>query len=104
LIDKLYKHTIEIFKGNEKIDRVMEPLFNTLAHLLTKSYFIDSSYLEYADLIHKLVGKEIFESKNIHKILACVDIYYNLLFFEKDEKFNLFKRALRSLLILMTHK
>lgn len=104
MIEKLYNHIINIFKNNEKDDRVIEPLFNTLAHLLTKSYFIDSKYLDYIDFVHKSIGKEIYESKNIYKILAAVDIYYNLLFFEKEEKFNLFKRSLKSLLILMTHK
>jgi hypothetical protein len=104
LIEKLYNHIVTIFKNNEKDDRVIEPLFNTLAHLLTKSYFIDSKYLNYTDFIHKSIGKENYDSNNIHKILASVDIYYNLLFFEKEEKINLFKRALKSLLILMTHK
>lgn len=93
-----------MLKHNEKDDRVIEPLFNTLAHLLTKSYFIDLKYLEYTDFIHKSLSKENFQSKNIHKILASVDIYYNFLFFEKEEKVNLYKRSLKSLLILMTHK
>jgi hypothetical protein len=61
-------------------------------------------YIEYADFIHKAVMKENYDSKNIYKVLASVDIYYNLLFLEKEEKFNIFNRALRSLLVLMTHK
>jgi hypothetical protein len=99
-----YGHVKHIFTKYEKDDKVIEPLYNTLGHLLTKSSFIDSMFLEDVDQIHKNVMKENFESKNIHKILSSVDIYYNILFFEKEEKFNLFNRTLRSILMLMTHK
>jgi hypothetical protein len=51
-----------------------------------------------------LVTKENYDSNNIHKVLSSVDIFYNLLFLEKEEHFNILNRCLRSLLVLMTHK
>lgn len=91
-------------KNNEKNDRVIEPLFNTMAHLLTNNYFIESEYFEFVDLIHLAIKKENYESKNITKVLSSVDILYNILFFKKEEKYDLFKRTLRSILIMMSHK
>jgi hypothetical protein len=103
-IKTIYGHIKTIFIKFEKEDKVIEPLFNSLAHLLTRSLFIDSIFLEEIDQIHKFVMKENFESKNIHKILSSVDIYYNILFFEKEETFDLLNRTLKSILVLMTHK
>lgn len=104
LIKMIYSHIINIFQNNEKIDRVIEPLFNTLTHLLTKNVFINDLFLSEIDQIHRLVTKENYDSNNIHKVLSSVDIFYNLLFLEKEEKFNILNRCLRSLLVLMTHK
>jgi len=103
-IKTIYGHIKTIFIKFEKEDKVIEPLFSSLAHLLTRNSYIDSLFIEEIDQIHKFVMKENFESKNIHKILSSVDIYYNILFFEKEETFNLFNRTLKSILVLMTHK
>lgn len=103
-IKMIYEHIKNIFTKYEKDDKVIEPLYNTLGHLLTKSPFIDSIYLKDIEQIYKFVMKENFESKNIHKILSSVDIYYNILFFEREENLNLFNKTLKSILILMTHK
>jgi hypothetical protein len=100
----LYHHIKAIFAKRAGDDKVIEPLYNTIAHLLTKNCFIKDEFLEEADLIHKAVLKENSDPKNIHKILASVDIYFNLLFFTKEDKFNIYKRAMKSLLMLMTHK
>lgn len=75
-----------------------------MAHLLTNNFFIDEEYLEFIDKIHLAIKKENYESKNITKVLSSVDILYNILFFKKEEKFDLFKRTLRSILLLMIHK
>jgi hypothetical protein len=99
----IYSHIIQMFTKYEKDDKVIEPLYNTLAHLLTKNYFVDNIYLEEIDKIHKFILKENNLSKNIHKVLSSVDIYYNLLYFEKEDNFNIFTRSLKSLLVLMTH-
>jgi hypothetical protein len=103
-VSNIYQHIRSIFTKKEKDDKVIEPLYNTLAHLLTKNCFIKDQFLEEADFIHKAVLKENSDSKNIHKILSSVDIHYNLLFFTKEDKYNIYKRALKSLLMLMTHK
>jgi hypothetical protein len=103
-VKNIYEHIRTIFQTKEKDDRVIEPLYNTLSHLLTKNCFIRDIFLEEADFIHKAVLKENTGSNNIHKILASVDIYYNLLFFTKEEAFKIYNRALKSLLMLMTHK
>ena len=104
IVKMIYGHIKNIFINNEKNDRVIEPLFNTLTHLLTKFSFINDAFYEDIDLVHKFVAKENYESNNIHKILASIDIFYNILFFEKEDKFNLLNRSLRSLLVLITHK
>ena len=103
-IKMMYRHIKNIFLKYEKDDKVIEPLFNTLTHLLTKSVFMDSKFLEDIDQIHRFVMKENYDSKNIHKILASVDIYYNILFLEREDSLNLFNRTLKSILLLMTHK
>ena len=92
-----------MFKKYENDNRVIEPLYNTIAHLLTKNAFINNKYIHYADIIHKSVVKENTDC-NIHKILASVDIFYNLLFFEQEEKYNIYKRSLKSIIFLLTHK
>lgn len=104
MVKMIYNHIINIFEQNVKEDRVIEPLFNTLTHLLTKNSFINSQFFEFIDKIHKYVTKENYESNNIHKVLSSVDIFYNILYFEKENNFNIFNRSLRSLLVLMTHK
>lgn len=42
----VYNHIINIFILHEKEDRVIEPLYNTLGHLLTKNQFINNDYLD----------------------------------------------------------
>ena len=92
-----------MLKKYQKVDRVIEPLFNTISILLSKPAFINSKFLEYVDEIHKSTARENYESKNIYKILNSVDIFYNLLFFERDSKFDIFKKSMKSLLFLMNH-
>jgi hypothetical protein len=71
---------------------------------MSNTNFIKNDYLPFADIIHKSVVKENADN-NIHKILTSVDIYYNLLFFDNTEvNYNIYKRALKSLIVLMTHK
>jgi hypothetical protein len=102
-VKKIFDHINRIFKNFAKEDRMIEPLYNAISHLLTKSDFMHPDFLPEVDQIHKSVMKENQESKNIYKILASVDIYYNMLFFEKENVFNLFARSLKSLLVQMTH-
>ena len=104
LIKKILDVVLLIFKKNEKDDKFIEPLESALAHMFSMSQFINNEYLEQIDNIYKCVIKENFESKNIHKILNSVDIFYSMLFFEKETKYNLLTKCLRSLLLLMCHK
>lgn len=92
-----------MLKKYQKVDRVLEPLFNTISILLSKPAFINVKFLETVEEIHKSVGRENYESKNIHKILNSVDIFYNLLFFEKSTNVELFNKSMKSLLFLMNH-
>lgn len=92
-----------MLKKYQKVDRVIEPLFNTISTLLSKPALINSKFIEYVDEIHKCTAKENYESKNIYKILNSVDIFYNLLFFERDSKFDMFTKSMKSLLFLMNH-
>jgi hypothetical protein len=75
-----------------------------MAHLLTNNFFIENEYLEFVDFIHLAIKKENYESKNITKVLSSVDILYNILYFKKEEKYDLFNRTLKSILIMMLHK
>lgn len=93
-----------MLKKYQKVDRVIEPLFNTISILLSKPSFINSNFLEYVDEIHKYTTIENYETKNIHKILNSVDIFYNLLFFERNSKVDIFTKSMKSLLFLMNHK
>ena len=102
-IEMIYKNILTMLKKYVKVDRVIEPLFNTISTLLSKPAFINTKFLEAVEEIHKAVGKENYESKNIHKILNSVDIYYNMLFFEKTEAIDMFTKAMKSLLFLMNH-
>jgi hypothetical protein len=102
-VDTIYKHILAMMKKYPKNDRVIEPLFNTISILLSKPSFINSKFVEYVEEIHKSTAKENYESKNIHKILNSVDIYYNMLFFEKTEKVDIFTKAMKSILFLMNH-
>ena len=96
--------TLEIFTKKAKDDRFIEPLECSLGILLSLNMFINNDYLSFVDKIHKSVMKENIESKNIHKILYSVDIFYNMLFYEKEDNFKVMYRSLRSLLILMCHR
>ena len=104
LITKLFSVSLDIFAKHSKDDKFIEPLECTLGILFSLNMFINNEYLEFVDKIHKLVIKENIESKNIHKILYSVDIFYNMLFYEKEDKFKLMYRCIRSLLLLMCHK
>ena len=104
LIEKIYKVILNIFQKNAKDDKFIEPLESALSFLLSNNMFIHSDYIEYLNKIHTFVTKENYESKNIHKILNSIDIFYNLLYFEKDEKYQILQKCLRSLLRLMCHK
>jgi hypothetical protein len=84
LIEKVYKVILNIFQKNAKDDKFIEPLESALSFLLSNNMFIHSDYIEYLNKIHTFVTKENYESKNIHKILNSIDIFYNLLYFEKD--------------------
>ena len=104
LIEIIYSHIIKMLKKYQKVDRVIEPLFNTISIILSKPVFINSKFIEYIDEIHKSSSKENYESKNIHKILNSVDIFYNLLFFESNSKVNIYTKSMKSLLFLMNHR
>ena len=104
LIKKILSVSLEIFTKKAKDDRFIEPLECSLGILLSLNMFINNDYLSFVDKIHKSVMKENIESKNIHKILYSVDIFYNMLFYEKEDNFKVMYRSLRSLLILMCHR
>ena len=101
LIEKIFKVSLNIFKKHAKDDKFIESLESTLSYLLSINLFINNDYLEYYNSIYTYVRNENIESKNIHKILNSIDIYYNLLFIEKEEKFNVINKSLKSLLFLM---
>ena len=104
LIEKIYQVVLNIFKNYAKDDKFIEPLESALSYLLSNQVFIHNNYIEYFNQIHNYVTKENYESKNIHKILNSIDIFYNLLFFEKEDKYKIIEKCLRSLLRLMCHK
>jgi hypothetical protein len=101
LIEKIFKVSLNIFKKHAKDDRFIESLESALSHLLSINIFINNDYLEYYNSIYSCVRSENIESKNIHKILNSIDIYYNLLFIEKEEKFNVINKSLKSLLFII---
>ena len=104
LIEKLFKVSLNIFKKHAKDDKFIESLESTLSYLLSINLFINNDYLEYYNSIYTFVRNENIDSKNIHKILKSIDIYYNLLFIDKEEKYNVINKSLKSLLFLMCHK
>ena len=104
LIEKIFKVALDIFKKHAKDDKFIESLESTLSYLLSINLFINNDYLDYYNSIYTFVRAENIDSKNIHKILNSVDIYYNLLFIEKEEKFNIINKSLKSILFLMCHK
>ena len=104
LIEKLFKVSLNIFKKHAKDDKFIESLESTLSYLLSINLFINNDYLEYYNSIYTFVRNENIDSKNIHKILNSIDIYYNLLFIDKEEKYNVINKSLKSLLFLMCHK
>ena len=104
LITKILNVAIDIFTKNQNDDRFIEPLECALGQLLSMNMFIKNDYIAQGDKIHKCVMKENKDSTNIHKILYSVDIFYNMLFYEKENTFKVMYRCMRSLLILMCHK
>ena len=104
LIEKIFKVSLDIFKKHAKDDKFIESLESTLSYLLSINSFINNDYLEYYNSIYSFVRSENIESKNIHKILNSIDIYYNLLFVEREEKFKIVNKSLKSILFLMCHK
>ena len=104
LIEKIFKVSLNIFKKHAKDDKFIESLESTLSFLLSINLFINNDYLDYYNSIYTYVRNENIDSKNIHKVLNSIDIYYNLLFIEKEEKFNVINKSLKSILFLMCHK
>jgi len=104
LIEKIFKVSLDIFQKHAKDDKFIESLESTLSYLLSINIFINSDYLEYFNKIYGFVRNENIDSKNIHKVLNSIDIYYNLMFLEKDEKYNVTKKSMKSMLFLMCHK
>ena len=104
LIEKIFKVSLDIFKKHAKDDKFIESLESTLSYLLSINLFINNDYIEYYNSIYTYVRNENIDNKNIHKILNSIDIYYNLLFIEREEKYNVINKSLKSLLFLMCHK
>ena len=104
LIEKIFKVSLNIFKKHAKDDRFIESLESALSHLLSINIFINNDYLEYYNSIYSCVRSENIESKNIHKLLNSIDIYYYLLFIERETKFNIINKSMKSILFLMCHK
>jgi len=104
-IDIIYNHILDILAKSAKKDRVMEPLFNTISNLLIKSEFLKPKYFKFCEQIHKAITVEIYDTNNIHKVLSAVEIFYNLLFFERiDKDHDIYSKTMRSLLFLLCHK
>ena len=104
LIEKIFKVSLNIFKKHAKDDRFIESLESALSHLLSINIFINNDYLEYYNSIYSCVRSENIESKNIHKLLNSIDIYYYLLFIERETKYNIINKSMKSILFLMCHK
>ena len=104
LIEKIFKVSLDIFKKHAKDDKFIESLESTLSYLLSINLFINNNFLEYYNKIYTYVRNENIDSKNIHKVLNSIDIYYNLMFLEKEEKFNILNKSMKSMLFLMCHK
>ena len=104
LIEKIFKVSLDIFQKHAKDDKFIESLESTLSYLLSINIFINNDYLEYFNKIYGFVRSENIDSKNIHKVLNSIDIYYNLMFLEKDEKYNVSMKSMKSMLFLMCHK
>ena len=104
LIEKIFKVSLDIFKKHAKDDKFIESLESTLSYLLSINLFINNDYLENYSKIYNYVRNENIDSKNIHKILNSIDIYYNLMFLEKEDKYNVVIKSIKSILFLMCHK
>ena len=104
LIEKIFKVSLDIFKKHAKDDKFIESLESTLSYLLSINLFINNDYLENYSKIYNFVRNENIDSKNIHKILNSIDIYYNLMFLEKEDKYNVVIKSIKSILFLMCHK
>ena len=104
LIEKIFKVSLDIFKKHAKDDKFIESLESTLSYLLSINLFINNEYIETYNKIYNFVRNENIDSKNIHKILNSIDIYYNLMFLEKEEKYNVVRKSIKSILFLMCHK
>ena len=104
LIEKIFKVSLDIFKKHSKDDKFIESLESTLSYLLSINLFINNDFLDYYSKIYTFVRNENIDSKNIHKILNSIDIYYNLMFIEKEDKYNILGKSMKSILFLMCHK
>ena len=104
LVEDVFKCILRLFENNKKDDNVVVSLYSCINILTSKSIFININYLKYISEIQKYMISENLNSTNIHKILICPDIYYNILFYDKENSYKCHERALRSLLFLMMHK
>ncbi|MCQ2815843.1 MAG: tubulin-specific chaperone D [archaeon] len=104
IIKKIFDVCIDMLTKHKKEDKYTESVECALVALLQMNLFINNDYIEKIDMIQRLLIQENYASCNIHKVLAGVDIYYNMLFYEKEEKYNILKRCIKSMLYLMCHK
>lgn len=104
IVERIYSIIIEIFNSNKGNDYVICALYSLLNILLGKSYMKIDCYPKYLDQIQKKIIEENATNPNIHRMLICPDIYFNILLFPKENEYNCYNRALKSLLFLMTHK
>lgn len=104
IIKTVYDTILHIFENNKKDDLVILALYSTLEILLSKPYMKIDGYLSFVDKIQKYMIVENYNSANIHKLLICPEIYYNILLFEKENELKCHHRAMKSLLFLMAHK
>ena len=106
LIQTIFQVTLNVFKNHAKDDKFIEPLESTLSYLLSSNIFINMDYIDYYNKIYSFVRTENIESKNIHKILNSIDIYYNLMFIENEQNTveEVVKKSMKSILFLMCHR
>mmetsp|Transcript_4013 Transcript_4013/g.4126 ORF Transcript_4013/g.4126 Transcript_4013/m.4126 type:complete len:1336 (+) Transcript_4013:1-4008(+) len=104
LAPTIFSCVISLFEKNKKDDLVITSVYSTLDVLLSKSSMRKKEFLKYLDKIQRSIIEENSTSTNIHKILICPDIYYNILLFDREDEFKCHFRALKSLLFLIAHK
>ena len=89
---------VTIFRESLKVERITVPMMFMIEALLASGYLGEQGLSEEFAQMHELVGEECAGSKNIVKVQSSVGVLKGILQYKE-----LFKPALRSLLIMLFH-